>query len=133
MALYTNCMFHGETNKRAEVGKIGEDIAEKFLVEQGYEIVDRNVRQKFGEIDILAEDRFGTAHFVEVKTLSAKSWLEPEDQLTRSKLLKMKKMADWYARQNPKTVSGNYQLDLVAIKFSEEGGRPEIRFYENIA
>lgn len=125
-------MFHGETNKRAKVGKEGEGIAEKILAERGYRIVERNVRQKFGEIDIVVEDRFGNIHFVEVKTLSAKSQLEPEDELTRSKLLKMKKMADWYAGQNPKIVKGNYQLDLMAVRLGDKEDNSETRFYENL-
>lgn len=125
-------MFHGETNKRAKVGREGEGIAEKFLAERGYRIIDKNVRQKFGEIDIVAEDRKGDVHFVEVKTLSVKNSLEPEDHLTSSKLVKMKRMADWYAGQNPKIVKGNYQLDLVAIKTDIEGIISSVRFYENL-
>lgn len=109
----------------------GEDTAQKFLRERGYEIVERNVRQKFGEIDIVAKDKLGTVHFVEVKALSENNQLEPEDHLTKGKLAKMKKMADWYAAQNSKIATGNYQLDLVAIKIG--GDEPVVRFYENIS
>jgi putative endonuclease len=126
-------MLHENTNKRVAIGTTGEDIAEKFLKEREYKIIERNVRQKFGEIDIVALDKFGDIHFVEVKALSAKNILEPEDHLTRSKLSKMKKMADWYIGQNRKTLKGNYQLDLVAIKMGNEEDAAEVRFYENLS
>lgn len=123
-------MLHENQNKSISVGVEGEEIAEQFLIGKGFKIIERNVRQKFGEIDIVAKDKKGTVRFIEVKTLSAKSGLEPEDHLTRSKLGKMKKMADWYAGQNPEIVNKNYQLDLIAIKFKEED--LAVKFYENI-
>lgn len=114
---------------------MGEKIAEKFLTDNGYKIVERNVWQKFGEIDIVAKDKKGAIHFVEVKTISVSSsensGIEPEDNLNPVKLLKMKKIAEWYANQKPKIVISNYQLDLVAIKLLI-GESPEIKFYTNI-
>jgi len=47
-------------------GRIGEDIAALFLQLKGYRIVDRNVRTRASELDIVAE-RAGCLVFVEVK------------------------------------------------------------------
>lgn len=123
-------------NEKKSVGEMGEDLAAEYLVGLGYKILNQNIQEKFGEIDILAQSKNGTIHFVEVKTISAGyadySGMEPEDNLSRAKLLKMKKMADWYMGARPE-LAVDYQMDLVAIKFKNEGGESEIKFYENIA
>ncbi|MBR2525950.1 YraN family protein, partial [bacterium] len=51
-----------------EKGKLGEDLACKFLEQNGYKIIDRNKTfSKFCEIDIIALFK-NTLVFVEVKT-----------------------------------------------------------------
>lgn len=45
--------------KRHIVGEIGEKIANKYLVENGYQIIKKNFRCKQGEIDIIAKDKNG--------------------------------------------------------------------------
>ena len=50
-----------------EQGRRGEDLAVAFLLEQGYRILQRNWREKTGEIDIIAEYA-GILVFCEVKS-----------------------------------------------------------------
>lgn len=57
--------FRNQPNTHAR-GKLGEDLAAAWLVEQGYRIVARNVRTRGGEIDIVARDG-ETLCFLEVK------------------------------------------------------------------
>lgn len=52
-----------------KIGRLGEELAGKFLMKRGYKIVDRNYRRPWGELDIVAE-RKGKIHFVEVKSMS---------------------------------------------------------------
>ncbi|MDO8504442.1 MAG: YraN family protein [Candidatus Liptonbacteria bacterium] len=119
------------------VGKAGEDLAAEYLTNKGYSILERNIREKFGEIDILAKDKKGTVHFVEVKTISAGyadySGMAPEDNLSAAKLRKMKKICDWYANGHKELVSRGYQIDLIAIRLGESGDKNEIKFYSNVA
>lgn len=56
-------------NHNKDVGRIGEDVACKFLMKQGYQILTRNYLKKWGEIDIVAK-KGQITHFVEVKTVS---------------------------------------------------------------
>lgn len=49
------------------IGDSGEEIAANYLIEKGYEIIERNFRTNVGEIDIIAAHD-GFIVFVEVKT-----------------------------------------------------------------
>ena len=49
-----------------EKGNVGEDIACKFLVKNGFNVIDRNYYKKWGELDVVAK-RGNELHFFEVK------------------------------------------------------------------
>ena len=53
--------------QRHETGKIGEDIAVRYLNEKGYQIIERNFECIQGEIDVIAKDKKELV-FIEVKT-----------------------------------------------------------------
>ncbi len=53
-----------------EKGRRGEDLAAVFLLDRGYQILQRNWRMKTGEIDIIAQ-RSGELVFCEVKSRSS--------------------------------------------------------------
>ncbi len=77
------------------LGQIGEEIAAKFLIQNGYSIVDRNWRTRYGEIDIIAQkDR--TICFIEVKTRSNIGYGYPVEAITPRKLHKMNVTAQLY-------------------------------------
>ena len=43
-------------------GRLGEQLTAEYLEEKGYEIVERNFKCRFGEIDVIAQnDRFDAA------------------------------------------------------------------------
>ncbi|MFA4857756.1 MAG: YraN family protein [Candidatus Margulisiibacteriota bacterium] len=66
------------------IGKAGEDLAEKYLAEKGYQIIERNFRARRGEIDMVAFDQSCLA-FVEVKNYSFNNYLSPLDSITHAK------------------------------------------------
>ncbi|MBU2567306.1 MAG: YraN family protein [Elusimicrobia bacterium] len=45
------------THTRQKLGASGEEAAVRYLLENGYSIIDRNFRTRLGEIDIVAETR----------------------------------------------------------------------------
>jgi len=58
---------------RRRLGALGEQLAAEHLRRLGFVIVERNVRTRHGEIDLIAVDEQGTLVFVEVKTLRARN------------------------------------------------------------
>lgn len=57
-------MYHNQ-----KIGKIGEKIAEKYLINKKYNIIEKNYRERYGEIDLIALDNSKKEIvFVEVKT-----------------------------------------------------------------
>ena len=81
--------------ERHETGKIGEDIATKYLEQNGYEIIQRNFECKIGEIDIIAKDKDEIV-FVEVKTRASALYGQPKDAVDKTKKKHIYKSAEFY-------------------------------------
>ena len=75
------------TSKTQKIGEIGEEKACMFLMKHGFTVLERNVANKFGEIDIVAKAH-GAYYFFEVKTGRQGSWINPAENLTKEKLRK---------------------------------------------
>ncbi|MBQ4548592.1 MAG: YraN family protein [Bacteroidales bacterium] len=60
-----------------ELGALGEQIAVDYLIERGYQIIERNWSNGHKEIDIVAKDG-DTIVIVEVKTRRSTYLVEPE-------------------------------------------------------
>lgn len=123
-----------------EIGKIGENMAEKHLLENRYLILSRNHRENKYEIDIIARHKNGTFVFCEVKTInriatSREDLLRfmPEDQLSRSKYIKMVRGAELFLARHPGLVNemSGWQIDLIAIELMNESFYA-LRHYENL-
>lgn len=69
---------------RHEIGKIGEDLATKYLENLGYTIIERNFVAKQGEIDIIAKDKEELV-FIEVKTRTNTLYGKPIDAVNEIK------------------------------------------------
>ena len=80
-----------QTLNKKQLGFLGEERVVNFLIEKKYQILFRNWRTKFGEIDIIALDfsnsKGVTLVFVEVKTLPSGNpeTLEKELSVTKQK------------------------------------------------
>jgi putative endonuclease len=97
------------------LGARGEELAARHLVSQGYEIVERNFRTRFGELDLIAAGQ-GCLVFCEVKTRLARdrsSQLGPLASVGPRKQRQVRQMArEW----------------LAAGRSGLAGGLPELRF-----
>jgi len=93
------------------LGGKGEKQAEKYLVSQGYDIVERNFRCKYGEIDIIAR-KGGVLVFVEVKTRSGSGFGMGFESVTQKKQEKLLLTAQAYMAGRPPTAA---RFDVVSI------------------
>jgi putative endonuclease len=120
--------------EKSELGQRGEELACAYLVEKGYRILERNFRQPWGELDIVAIAPDKTLVFVEVKTMKMNfsQGLKPEDQMSAGKIQRFKKAASLYAGHNQSLIKDEkgWRLDLIAITMN--GEKPAITHYENV-
>lgn len=78
-----------------ERGKEGENIATKYLEQNGYEIIDRNFRCKSGEIDVIAKNN-GEYVFIEVKTRSNKNYGLASEAVNKQKIKHLLRAIKYY-------------------------------------
>jgi len=121
--------------RRAPLGPWGERVASRVLRRKGYRVIDRNVRTKLGEIDLLciAPDR-RTLVVVEVKTRllprdPGVRTPRPEDALTHAKRARLARLAQLEAKRRSME-SSPVRIDVVAIE-RPRTGKPVVRHHEN--
>lgn len=85
-------------NKK-RIGNLGEAMAEVLLVERGYQIVARNFRCKFGEVDIIAR-KGGVMAFIEVKTRLSRRYGDGVEAVTMVKQQRIRRCAEYYLAAN---------------------------------
>lgn len=103
-----------------EKGLEAEGVACEHLERLGYKIIDRNVRKKFSEIDIVAA-KDGVYRFVEVKSGDG---FDPVYNLTPQKLKKIIRGVGSYLASNK--IDAPYCIDLVVVRSGE------CELYENV-
>ncbi|HPR91227.1 MAG TPA: YraN family protein [Candidatus Paceibacterota bacterium] len=128
---------------KTSIGCALETQACLYLTKNGYDIIDRNFRMPFGEIDIIAKDRQAQELvFVEVKGMTINSDLDknnrakPEDHFTATKIQRLKKIIMAYL--NNKNHAGiryydtPWRVDLIAIESSPAGTILNLNHYKNL-
>ena len=124
---------------RNSIGHKGEKIAVGFLKKNGYKILQRNWCNKkgkrIGEIDIIARDvKKDVLVFVEVKTRLVdvnESDVLPQEQITRSKLNKLNRIAEVYIKEN-ELWDRSWRIDAVSVIFVDGEKKPRIKHIESI-
>lgn len=107
--------------KRA-LGQRGEQLATLYLQEQGYMVLQRNYRTRYGELDIICQKN-GVIVFVEVKTRRSQLFGSPEEAITRQKIMHIKKVALLYLAEN-KTSYKEIRFDVITILI--QGNEPRL-------
>ncbi len=117
------------------VGKIGEDLARKYLEKNGYKILEQNYRTKYAEIDLVAEksDSFlgkKKLVFVEVRTKVGENFGSPEDTINKQKLWKVLQSARSYSAF--KRWQGSERIDAICIVLKNDYSVGRLTHHENI-
>jgi len=79
------------------LGRYGEDVAVRHLLDAGWQVLERNWRCRVGEIDIVARDG-GVLVFCEVKTRSSALFGVPAEAVRPAKVRRIRALAcHWLA------------------------------------
>ena len=130
--LFSNYRGMDATPAVQEIGKRGEQLAFDYLVDAGYEILERNFRFRNGEVDlIVARDNF--IIFVEVKTADFSSgnfhpFGPPETWVTRRKQIYLFNSAEYFLWKRS-LLGANCRFDLITVRLFRGG--PRIDHYPN--
>lgn len=115
------------------IGKLGENIAFRYLLKAGYQVIDRNHKEGFDEVDIIAKDPDGTLVFVEVKTLNYKYGVFlPENSFSYEKIRKISRACMKFAAKHPYLIKEEcgWRIDLIAILLKNLQ-KFDLRHYKN--
>lgn len=112
-----------------KTGKLGEDMAENFLKRKGYQIIARNFKTKYSEIDLIAE-KDKVLIFVEVKTRAGDGFGSPEEAINQEKRKRLKRAAQAFVAFHH--WEGSSRIDAICIVLDKEGEITQFRHHENI-
>jgi len=134
-------MDNAAKKDRQYVGKLGEDVASKFLMKHHFDIIERNFLKKWGEIDIVAKKN-GVIRFVEVKTVtrenikhvSQETFEEdrPEENVHEWKVKRLHRAIQSYLAERNVSDETSWQLDVVAVFLDLNNKEAKVRFTEDV-
>lgn len=111
-------------------GRWGEQTAAEYLKKKKYRVIGQNYSCRFGEIDVIAENREFIV-FAEVKLRRDASFAEAKEFVTRAKQEKIIKTASLWLSQNP--TDKQPRFDVIEI-YSPKGtgaGQVTLNHIEN--
>ena len=131
------------TSDKQKIGKLGEELAKRFLVKHGYSILEENYTKKYGEIDLIAKKN-SVIHFIEVKSIvshetkvsvthlptkaleSESETYDPIQNLHPMKLRRLSRVIQVYLLNVPRVTNTRrfdepkWQFDLITVKINEK-------------
>ena len=116
---YEHKDWHISPDFRKRLGVKGEDIACTYLENQGIKVIDRNVRYKPGELDIVAIDK-NRLCFIEVKTRKSYKYGRPSLSITAAKQSTIRALAQLYLKTHLKYKSYIPRIDVIEIVITDE-------------
>lgn len=111
-------LFSGRVPSGRETGQRGEETAVRFLSDRGVRILERNFRDRDGEIDIIGEED-GTLVFFEVKYRSSARWGDPAEAVTPEKQRTISRTARYYLYKTGRGTEIPMRFDVVCVTGKE--------------
>ena len=107
---------------RRRVGALGEQLAADHLAARGYELLDRNFRTRYGELDIIARDGQSLV-FCEVKARMGTGAIGPLASVGPRKRAQLRRMAgQWLHERGRAGGTREIRFDVIGISL-DAGGR----------
>ncbi|MGH3637566.1 MAG: YraN family protein [Mycobacterium sp.] len=120
-----------ETWSRAQIGALGEQLAVEHLTASGLQVLVRNWRCRYGELDVIAADTAArVVVFVEVKTRTTDLYGGVAQAVTPQKVRRLRRLAGlWLAGQD--TSWAQVRIDVVGVRIGR-GPTPEITHLQGV-
>jgi len=112
-----------------DIGALGENIAEEYLTNMGYIVLDKNFRSKFGEIDIIGKDGNYIA-FIEVKARYGSIYGTPAEAVTPRKQNKIYKTAQLYILKK-RIFKFNFRFDVIEVILNSKDNDYSVRLIKD--
>jgi len=107
-------------------GRIAEDLARDYLLQQGLRLRARNYRSRMGEIDLIMEDQQHLV-FIEVRARRLDSFGDALESVTKAKQQKIMRTAAYYLQYHALSDRVPCRFDVVAV----QGCPPTIHWVPN--
>lgn len=130
-----------EPTQKQVIGRLGEDIAGKYLENKGFKVIGVNYRKKYGEIDIIAQ-KGEITHFIEVKTVTHENFPQnvsrvtdnyrPEDNIHPQKLKRLARTIQAYLLEKFPKGEPEWQFDAITVRLDMKTRRAKVRFMDNL-
>lgn len=105
-----------------QFGALGEKFAAEHLKKKHYKILEKNYKNKLGEIDIIASSRGGgEIVFVEVKTRSADPYLSGQYAVDKRKQFRIMRTAAFYLSEKHCTLQPRF--DVIEVEVDRASGK----------
>ena len=126
-------------NKHIAIGHLGEEIAQKYLENRKFRLIERNFRKKWGELDIVMQ-KDNVLHFIEVKAGSfhtsvpkdGEEAYRPEDHMHFHKKTRMKRIIQSYLLEKKIAPQQEWTIDLVVVHINTESKKAHVHVLEDI-
>lgn len=134
------------TSPTQKIGETGENIAVKFLMKQGFSIIERNYTKKWGEIDVVGQ-KGNKLHFFEVKSVTCDILMlkdsykllsdkqgayRPEDNMHPWKLKRLSRAIESFMASGRVSDETDWQIDLVLVYINMKLKKARVEIVENI-
>lgn len=118
---------------RRRLGKAGEDLVCRRLRERGWQIVERNARTRYGELDVIAMTPSRELVFVEVKTLRVSGTsgpATPAGSVGPAKARRIRRLAAaWLAGHDP-VGARVIRFDVAGVEVGPNGAARVSQYFE---
>jgi putative endonuclease len=125
--------------RKQRIGAWGEKVAAYYLEARGYQVIDRNARTPYGELDLVTRlpELAGAPAlvFVEVKTRTNAHFGLPEEAVDARKLDHIARAAETYIQNHAELGEMEWRIDIIAIE-GQPGAKVEdvrIEHFQNIS
>jgi putative endonuclease len=119
------------TVARRRTGEIAEDLVARRLAARGWEIVERNARTRYGELDIVARDGSALV-FIEVKGAREGTGFGPEKPILSIDFRKQRRVrrlaTAWMSERRDQSPYEEIRFDAVGVTLDRSGRAVEVEY-----